>query len=219
VPIDKLAAFTTNLPATTMLLLTVAGKFDPRRRWPWIAELFGSIPAARSAPSEGAVPLPSRAQDGEAFGNAAARRRYAVRHGDVSCPRRNASRRCRRSGAGPACWATCPPAVSTKALVDNKKAVAASMDSEGVARPGFIVASAQLSPTRTSTKPVRFFSRLCEDFPRTSQQGGVERVKTRYQKYIELAFADSQRIALALTEYAAEGDWRMLFLERDRLPR
>jgi zinc protease len=42
-------------------------------------------------------------------------------------------------------------------------------------------------------------------------------VKTRIAKNIELAFANSQAIALDLADYQAEGDWRMLFLERDRL--
>jgi zinc protease len=45
----------------------------------------------------------------------------------------------------------------------------------------------------------------------------VDRVKTRLLKNIELAMANSQSVAMMLTEYAAQGDWRMLFLERDRI--
>ena len=57
-----------------------------------------------------------------------------------------------------------------------------------------------------------------EDFakdPPTKEE--VDRVKTRIDKEFELGMANTTRIALALADYAAEGDWRMLFLERQRL--
>ena len=45
----------------------------------------------------------------------------------------------------------------------------------------------------------------------------VERVKTRLLKQIDLAMTDTQQIALALSEYFSKGDWRLLFLSRDRI--
>src|ERR1700722_3800800 len=105
-----------------------------------------------------------------------------------------------------------------KALVDNKKAVGAGMDTEERHDPGFIVAYAQLSPDQNLDDARQILLKTVEDFvkePPSSEE--VERVKTKIRKNVELAFANSQAIAMDLTEYAAQGDWRMLFLERDRL--
>ena len=45
----------------------------------------------------------------------------------------------------------------------------------------------------------------------------VERIKTRRLKYIKLAMTNSGRIGVQLSEFAAMGDWRLFFLNRDRL--
>ncbi|HEY6862963.1 MAG TPA: pitrilysin family protein [Burkholderiales bacterium] len=45
----------------------------------------------------------------------------------------------------------------------------------------------------------------------------VERARTRLLNDIELSIADSRQLTGALSEYAAIGDWRMLYLHRDRL--
>ena len=45
----------------------------------------------------------------------------------------------------------------------------------------------------------------------------MERVKTRLLKNIELEMTDSQSVALDLSEYYSQGDWRLLFLMRDRI--
>ncbi|MHC4696597.1 MAG: M16 family metallopeptidase, partial [Planctomycetota bacterium] len=45
----------------------------------------------------------------------------------------------------------------------------------------------------------------------------VERIKTRLLKNIKLAMANSTRIGIRLSEAVAAGDWRMLFIHRDRL--
>lgn len=45
----------------------------------------------------------------------------------------------------------------------------------------------------------------------------VERARTRLVNDIELVLADSRELTSVLSEFAAMGDWRLLFLERDRL--
>jgi zinc protease len=45
----------------------------------------------------------------------------------------------------------------------------------------------------------------------------LERWRTATLKELELAMADSQGIAIELSEFAAVGDWRMLFAYRDRV--
>ena len=43
----------------------------------------------------------------------------------------------------------------------------------------------------------------------------MERAKTRLLKQYELLLTNSESVGLVLSEYAAMGDWRLLFLERD----
>ncbi|MDQ6634797.1 MAG: insulinase family protein, partial [Gemmatimonadota bacterium] len=51
--------------------------------------------------------------------------------------------------------------------------------------------------------------------PATEEE--VTRARTALLKNIELNLANSERSAFALTEWAALGDWRLVFLHRDRL--
>ena len=44
----------------------------------------------------------------------------------------------------------------------------------------------------------------------------VDRVLTRRKKDFELLFNNPQRVALLLSEWASMGDWRLMFLDRDR---
>jgi len=48
-------------------------------------------------------------------------------------------------------------------------------------------------------------------------EGEVERARMRLLNDIELTLADSRELTMALSECAAIGDWRVLFLHRDRL--
>jgi zinc protease len=105
-----------------------------------------------------------------------------------------------------------------KALVDNKKAVEANMGSAEQHDPGFIMATAQLQPTQSIDEARKILLDTVEGLAKEPpSKEEVDRVKTRLLKNIELAMANSQFVALMLTEYAAQGDWRMLFLERDRI--
>jgi zinc protease len=45
----------------------------------------------------------------------------------------------------------------------------------------------------------------------------VDRARTRLLKDIDLNLRDSERIGLFMSQYIAVGDWRILFLNRDRL--
>ena len=45
----------------------------------------------------------------------------------------------------------------------------------------------------------------------------VERAKTRQLKDIEFQLRDSEKIGLFMSEWASMGDWRLMYLDRDRL--
>ena len=58
---------------------------------------------------------------------------------------------------------------------------------------------------------------LVENVAGTVTEEEVERSKAEQLKRIKLAFTDSRRIGLTLSEGEAIGDWRLLFLQRDQL--
>ena len=215
VPISKLAAFYQKYYQPDNALLIVAGKFDANKALNWISELFG--PIARPTRTLEAPYTTEPAQDGE---RSVTLRRVgdsqivmAMYHMPSGMHPDDAALQVLSGVLGDT-----PGGRLYKALVDNKKAVGAGMDTEDAHDAGFLIATAQLSPDQNIEEAKQILLKTVEDFAKEPpSKEEVERVKTRFQKYIELGFADSQRIALTLSEYAAEGDWRMLFLERDRL--
>jgi zinc protease len=215
VPIDKLAAFYHKYYQPDNALLTVAGKFDSAKALAWIAELFGPIPRPTRKLDPPYTVEPT--QDGE---RSVTLRRVgdtqfvmAMYHTPAGMHPDDAAVQVLSGVLGDV-----PSGRLYKALVDNKKAVGAGMDPEERHDAGFVVAFAQLSPDQNLEDAKQILLKTVEDFAKEPpSKEEVERVKTRIAKNIELAFANSQAIALDLADYQAEGDWRMLFLERDRL--
>jgi zinc protease len=102
--------------------------------------------------------------------------------------------------------------------VDNKKAVSAGMGMEDMHDPGFIMASASLRQDQNLDEAKQILLKVIEGVasePPSKEE--VERAKTRLLKNIELEMTDSQSVALDLSEYASQGDWRLMFLQRDRI--
>jgi zinc protease len=215
VPIDRLAAFYMKYYQPDNALLIVAGKFDSAKALTDIAELFGKIPRPQRTLDQPYTSEP--AQDGE---RSVTLRRVgdtqyvmAMYHIPAALHPDDAAVQVLSGVLGDV-----PSGRLYKALVDNKKAVGANMGSDELHDPGFMVAVAQLSPDQSLDDARQVLLKTVEDVTKEPpSKEEVDRVKTRLQKEIELSMTDSQRIALSLSEYAAEGDWRMLFLERDRL--
>lgn len=45
----------------------------------------------------------------------------------------------------------------------------------------------------------------------------VDRIKTKGTKNIELLLNNAQRVGIGMSEYIAQGDWRLLFHTRNQL--
>ena len=105
-----------------------------------------------------------------------------------------------------------------KALVDNKKAVAASMSAGGMHDPGVALAFAQLKPDQSIDEARQMLLKTVEGLasePPSEEE--VDRAKTRILKNIELAVTNSQSMGMMLGGYAGDGDWRSFFLTRDEV--
>jgi len=105
-----------------------------------------------------------------------------------------------------------------KALVDNKKTVSASMSAIQLHDPGVLMVSARLRQEQSLDEARKIMLDTVEGLvkePPTKDE--VDRIKTKYLKQFEMEIADSQSVALDLSESAADGDWRLMFLGRDEL--
>ena len=215
VPIEKLAAFYKQYYQPDNALLIVAGKFDSAKALAWISEDFGKIPRPNRTIDKPYTVEP--AQDGE---RSVTLRRVgdtqyvmALYHTPAALHPDDAAIQVLCGVLGDV-----PSGRLYKALVDNKKAVGANMGSDEVHDAGFMMATAQLSPDQSLEDVKQILLKTIEEITKEPpSKEEVDRVKTRLQKYIELGMTDSQRVALLLTEYASQGDWRMIFLERDRI--
>jgi len=84
--------------------------------------------------------------------------------------------------------------------------------------PGFLYINADVLKTRSldSAKDVMFATiKDIKTNPVTDKE--VETAKNRLLKYFEENYRNSEYIGITLSEYIAEGDWRLAFLYRDRL--
>jgi zinc protease len=215
VPINKLASFYQKYYQPDNALLTIAGKFDETKILAQVASLFGPIPKPTRTLDKSYTVEPT--QDGE---RSITLRRVGDTQGIVAIYH------------GPAGAHPDDPAINVlsgvlgdspsgrlyKALVDNKKAVGVSMGIEDLHDPGFIMASVKLKTDQSIDDARQILLKTVENVtnePPNKEE--VERVKTRILKNLELEMNDSQSVALDLSEYFSQGDWRLMFLMRDRI--
>ena len=105
-----------------------------------------------------------------------------------------------------------------KALVEPGKAVQASAGTNVLKDPGFMLSYVILRQDQSiDDASTTFFSTLdnLRDAPFTEEE--VNRIKTQRQKSFELLMNNSQSVALNLSEWQSMGDWRLMFLHRDRI--
>jgi zinc protease len=105
-----------------------------------------------------------------------------------------------------------------KDLVDGKKAVSTFMYASNMHDPGYVLAYAQLKPEQPIDDAAQAMLKDIEGLaanPPTQEE--VDRAKARILKNIDLAMANSQSVALMLGGYVGDGDWRLMFLDRDEI--
>lgn len=215
VPIPKLAAFYQKYYQPDNSVLTVAGKFDETATLALIAETLGNIPKPSRVLDPPYTVEPT--QDGERF---VALRRVgdvqsvvALYHIPAGSHPDAAVMEVLAGVMGEA-----PSGRLYKALVDTKKTVSAGMDTEQLHDPGFLMASARLRTDQSLDDArqtlISTIEKLSSDPPTKDE---VERVKTRILKQLELQMTNTQSVALQLSDWASMGDWRLLFVTRDRI--
>ena len=105
-----------------------------------------------------------------------------------------------------------------KALVDNKKAAQVGTEAMQLNEPGMFLVEVVLRKTDSMDDARKTMLAVIADVAKEPpSKEEVDRAKTRILKNIDLGFSDSERVGLFLSEYLAQGDWRLMFLERDRI--
>jgi zinc protease len=105
-----------------------------------------------------------------------------------------------------------------KALVEGDLATFVSASSSALAEPGRITFVAQAPKDGDADALERQLLAMVEDVaaqPVTAAE--VADAQRRFARSAELTINDANRLAMSLTESIAQGDWRLFFLQRDRI--
>lgn len=111
-----------------------------------------------------------------------------------------------------------PSGRAYKALVQSKKASSVSTFARGQHDPGLFFADAEVAKDQPIDEVkdllISIVEKVAEDGVTDAE---VNRSKGQILKMRELAATNTQQLAIQLSEWAAQGDWRLYFLNRDAL--
>jgi zinc protease len=215
VPIQNLQAFYKKYYQPDNIVVIVAGKFDETKALASIAEHFGVLP--RPTRKLDATWTEEPAQDGERFVT-------LRRVGDVSAigvayhiPAGahvdNAALQVLAN-----ILSTQPSGRLYKELVETKKASSASASARREHDPGLFMADAEVSHDGSIDELREGLLSILENIGvRGVTPEEVNRAKQQILSARERAATDTAQVGITLSEWAAQGDWRLYFLFRDRI--
>ncbi len=215
VDIARLQAFYRTYYQPDNATLIVSGKFEPAQVLAWVREFFGPIPKpARALPRQYTQ---EPVQDGE-------RSLMLRRVGGVPLlfvgyhvPAAADPDYAAIKALG-VILADTPSGRLHKRLTEQHLAASVFSFAEGLYEPGFMLFGAELGAKQDSQATREALLATLESIqaePITQRE--LERAKAKWLKSWDLAFADPQRVGVALSEVVAQGDWRLFFLTRDRV--
>ena len=215
VPIDRLKAFYKKYYQPDNATLIVAGKFEEKDMLARIEKYFGVIPKPErvlptlytSEPAKAGERSVTVRRVGDAQIVGAAYHIPAGSHPDFAAIEVLSQ-----------VLGDTPSGRLHKAIVENKLASRVYGFNFQWQEPGLAFYFAEVDKTSDLTKTKDVLLDVVESLasnPITKDE--VDRVKRSLIKNIELASNSSERIALDLSEWLAMGDWRLYFLNRDRI--
>jgi zinc protease len=195
--------------------LIVSGKFEPTRVMGWIEQSFGRIPKPkRSLPRLYTI---DPVQDGE-------RSLTLRRVGGVPQVMLGY-----HAPAGPdpdypamelisLIVGDSPSGRAHKRLVESGMASSVYSEAMAMADPGVMLFGAQFSPGQDPSRGAQDLIQVVEGLgaePITEEE--FKRAQVKWLKGWEQQYSNPETIGVALSETVAQGDWRLLFLVRDRV--
>jgi zinc protease len=196
-------------------VLLVAGKFDPTNTLTLIQKVFGAIPKPER------VLEPTYTQDPAQDGG----REVTVRRtGDTQL-----SAVLYHTSAGSHIDAAAMTALSEvlagtpngrlhKKLVEKKLAVNVNPWNFDLAERGYVVFMAELNKTQSLSEARKVLLQELEGLQKNPvTEAELKRAKASLLSEIDKTINDPQKLAIQLSESIANGDWRLFFLQRDRI--
>ena len=214
VPIENLQAFYKKYYQPDNVVLIVAGKFEEPKALALVEKYLGSIP--KPTRKLDATYTEEPPQDGER--TVTLRRVGAVASVGVAYHVPSASH---------PDWAPLsllgglitqsPNGRLYKALVESNLATSAFANSENAHDPGLFFASASCTPEALDKVRDTLVTTIetLGDTPFTDEE--VNKAKVRGKRDAERLQSSSQAMAMALSSASSHGDWRLLFIQRDRV--
>ncbi len=225
VPIERLAAFYKKFYQPDNAVLTISGQVDEAKTLAYVASTCGAIP--KPTRKLDATYTVEPVQDGQRYvelrrvgdGKELMMAWHApsAGNGDSAALSVLAGIMSGGGGGGRGAGGGGTGRLS-KALVDNKKAVSARMSFQELHDPGFVLASATLSNDQSLDDARKAMLDTVKGIiaePPTKDE--VDRVKNRMLRQMESQMNDAQQVGLGMTTPIAQGDWRLMFLNHDRL--
>lgn len=196
-------------------VLIVSGRFDPAAALHTIADAFGKIPRPdRALPPEYTV---EPVQDGE-------RQVELRRHGGspligalFHIPE-SASDDFTAVDLGVSILADTPSGRLYHALVGKNLSSSVFGFTAGMRWPGYAFFGAELEPGMDQRKALETLNQTLNSVAaQPFVQSDLDRVRSKWLASWAQTYADPARLAGALSESASDGDWRLFFLQRDRV--
>lgn len=215
VPIERLQAFWRHFYQPDNAVLVVAGKIDEAKTLALVEKYYASIPKPTRQLRKTYTAEPT--QDGE-------RSVTLRRNGDTQV-----AMAVYHVPAGPdpefaaiemaaMILGDVPGGRLYKALVDTQKAASIGVETLQEKDPGIFGAMAEVRMEKPVDDARDSLVATIEGIAKnkfTSEE--LERVRTNWMKNFDLLLNNSERVALNLSEWQAQGDWRLMFLFRDRV--
>jgi zinc protease len=230
VPVERLAAFYKKFYQPDNAVLTIGGRLDESKTLQFVANTVGKIPRPARVLDQTYTVEP--AQDGERFvelrrvgtgpevvmayhGPSAGHPDEAalqVLAGIMSGSGGGGGRGGRGGGGGRS------DGRLAKALVDTKKAQSANMNFGLRHDPGLVMITATLTQDESLDEAKKAMLDALADIVKTPPtKEEVDKVRERLLKGLEDRMSNTQSFSTGLSESISQGDWRLLFLEHDRL--
>jgi zinc protease len=215
VPIENLRDFYVRYYQPDNAILVVAGKFDSKKVLELVSKYFGRLPRPERQLNSNYTEEPP--QDGERI----VRLR---RVGDVAVV--GATYHVPAGGEAdfPAVEVLAnilsdePSGRLYKSLVETKKAANVYGETWSLHDPGVMILMARVAQGQSPEKVMKDMLATIADVAKKGvTKAETQRIKQQILKQREMDSANSARIGLELSEWAAQGDWRLYFVHRDRI--
>lgn len=215
VPIERLQAFWRTYYQPDNAYLLVAGKFEEPKTLALVNEIFSKVPKPTrklpvfytAEPTQDGERSVTLRRVGDVQVMAAAYHVPAGAHADMAALEVLTE-----------VLADSPSGRLYKSLVESKKASSVDSFLASLHDPGLLVLLAEVrqeTPIADSEKTMLETIDAVVTSPATQEE--VERARTRLLKEIDLTLNSADRVGLQMSEWIGAGDWRLFFLDRDRI--